>query len=320
MLYPCFQQVSDLACWAVLPASLWILGATVVVADRSAPPRAPRPLWPQEVVDTFFVDARTQLVGKRPEKRRTSAAETGNPTAPSHRPQDHVFAWSQLVDGDTLETEIKRIALRLRTDLKSPATFQSGGFKQCRREFSMLAVLFAVIDQFDQDVRWQRDAAALRDKFAQSGFHCKVASEDTYAEAKNRRDLLVDLLRGNHHRLLKPDTPEGASQVADRSVLMQWMERSQKERISVNMGNSSLFRRQAATVGHEAQLLAMLAEWISRPGYEYWDDDPYSRQTHQLRSAATELNAASQVPDYGRARRAAGRVGQACSNCHEDYR
>ena len=135
------------------------------------------------MIDTFFVDAREHLVGKRPDASRAPAAGTGNTAATSHHPIDGSFAWSQLVDSDTLETEIKRIALSLQANLKSPSLYQSGGFGQCRRDFSMLAVLFAVIHQFDEDVRWKRDAAALRDRFARSGFHCKVASEDAFAEA-----------------------------------------------------------------------------------------------------------------------------------------
>jgi hypothetical protein len=240
--------------------------------------------------------------------------------ATSQRPIDRSFAWSQLVDSDTLETEIKRIALSLQADLKSPSIFKSGGIRACRRNFSMLAVLFAVIHQFDEDVRWKRDAAALRARFAQSGFHCKVASEDTFAEAKLRRDQLLDLLRGNRPRLEKPAKLENAAQVADRHVLMQRMQRSLKQQLSPRMGNKTVFRAQAKTVGYEAQLLAMLAEWIGREGYDYWDDESYTLQARLLRDAATELAVASRQPDYGRARQAAGRMGQACSNCHEDYR
>jgi hypothetical protein len=147
-----------------------------------------------------------------------------------------------------------------------------------------------------------------------------VASEDTYAEAKERHDQLVDLLRGNQHRQEEPPEPVDGSQVADRSVLMQRMEQSLKVQISPNLGNKTVFRGQATTLGHEAQLLAMLAEWIGREGYEYWDDDSYAHEARQLRDAATELGAASRARDYGRARQAAGRIGQSCSNCHEDYR
>ena len=101
---------------------------------------------------------------------------------------------------------------------------------------------------------------------------------------------------------------------------MQHMEWSLKQKLSPHMGNKIAFHKQAEAVGHAAQLLAMLAEWIGREGYEYWDDESYALQASLLRNAATELGAASRQPDYSRARQAAGRAEQACSNCHEDYR
>ncbi len=309
----------SVARWLAPLAILWTTTLCTTMA-RAAPTHAPRPQWPQNVVDTFYLDAREHLVGQRPEAPTAPAAETDGTAATSRRPAEETFVWSQWVDSDTLETEIKRIALNLQEPLKSLSLFQSGGYIQCRRDFSMLAVLLAVIHQFDEDVRWQRDAAALRDRFARSGFHCKVASQDTYTEASRLRDQLLDLLRGNHPRMEKPTGSQDAAQIADRAVLMQRMEQSLKQKITPHMGSKGAFRKQAETVGHEAGLLAMLAQWIGREGYEYWDDESYALQARLLGNAATELAAASRQSDYSQARQAAGSLGQACGNCHDDYR
>ncbi len=301
---------------------------TTFAIDRQEPPRrAKPPHWSPEVLDTFFDDAREQLVGKRPEKQiaKVDASDsTGKPEAAAR------FQWSQWIDADVLVTEIKRLQKTLAADLKSPGQFKSGGFKQCRLDFSMLAVLFAVVHQYDEEVRWQRDAAALRDRFARTGLNCKVASDGAirdgaigdgaFAEAISRRDQLEALIRGNRSRMDKPADPEGWDKVADLPVLMQRMELSHEERISPQLGSSQVFRKGAKEVHHEAQLLAMLAEIISREGYEYWDDDAYAQYARQLRDAAVDLGRASSEQNYGLAREAAGRVGQACSGCHEDYR
>ena len=296
------------------------LERTLTAADPPNAPRAARPQWPQEVIDAFFVDAREHLVGPRPQRRQTEPSATGGLKANANGSQDLSTTWSQLVDGDTLETEVKRIAFQLQAELKSSGVFHGGGFQQCRRDFSMLAVLFAVIHQFDQDVRWQRDAAAWSHQFARCGFQCKEATDETFAEAKTQHDLLVDLLRGNRHRLEMPEAPTGYDQIADLTVLMQCMKESLREQISPHLGNNNLFRQHATDLEHQAQLLAMLAEWVGHEGYDYWDDESYAHQARQLRAAAIDMATASRQHEYGQARQAAGRIGKACSNCHEDYR
>ena len=53
-----------------------------------------------------------------------------------------------------------------------------------RDNFSLLAVLFAVIGQYDGEVRWQKDAANLRTLFGRAGFNCKVGTDNSFSEAK----------------------------------------------------------------------------------------------------------------------------------------
>ena len=69
------------------------------------------------------------------------------------------FAWSKLIDAETLETEIKRLAQAVAQDVTSPSEFKGGAYQACRRHFSVLATLFAIAAEYDGEVRWQ-DAAA----------------------------------------------------------------------------------------------------------------------------------------------------------------
>jgi cytochrome c556 len=59
---------------------------------------------------------------------------------------------------------------------------------------------------------------------------------------------------------------------------------------------------------------------MQREEYEYWDDAGFQELAAELRAATTELTNAAAEANYEAARAAAGRTGQACSQCHEGYR
>jgi len=85
---------------------------------------------------------------------------------------DHVIdrdpGTHQIIDAETIETEIKRLAQEVAKTVTAPAQFKGGGYKDCRREFSVLAALFAVSAEYDGDVRWKDAAAPLREAAATS--------------------------------------------------------------------------------------------------------------------------------------------------------
>jgi hypothetical protein len=290
-------------------------------ADQVAPPRRARPpVWTPDVLDVFFEDARDHLVGERPTASSGDAVAStpGPPRQPPPAVQRSV-AWSQLIDGETLAGEVKRIVAGLRDPLANPGKFKAGGYQQCRADFSLLAVLFGVIAEYDGDVRWRENAAPVRDALARAGESCKTATDQSFAEAAARKTDLDDLVRG--------ERPSGAgaelarwSDLAERPVLMQRMEQLLEEQISPAMANAREFSRRADDVRQEAELLALLAEVIQREEYEYWDDEGFKELAHELRSAATDLKRAAVEAEYEAARAAAARAGQACSQCHEGWR
>lgn len=292
--------------------------AAVNADEGQRPKRAKPPTWTQDVLDAFFEDAREHLVGERP---ATTVKGAAPPPVDDRRPVQPAgeFAWSQVVDGETLATEVKRVVAGLREPLANPGKFKAGGYKQCRADFSWLAVLFGVIAEYDGDVRWKTDAPALRAGLARAGQNCKTATDQTFAEATARKTDLDDLVRGDSLGGGAGESEKWSS-LADRVLLMQRMERGLQEGISPKVASAALFKKSLGDVRHEAELLAVLADVIVREEYEYWDDVAFREHARELQSAVSEVRRAVKAESYEAARAAAGRAGQACSDCHEGYR
>lgn len=304
------------------------VGGMGLAAEKAGPvKRAKPPVWSQDVIDEFFADAREQLVGERPVKRADSIAATpaegqGSDAATAEGASSNSGAatWSQLISGDTLAAEVKRLAATLRDPLANPAKFKAGGYKVCRGAFSELATLFAVIAEYDGDVRWQDDAPALREAFARAARNCKTGTDQTFAEGTELRTQLDDLVRGERLGGKPAPAPEQWSEIADRPLLMKRMESALQEGISPALANAREFSRKAVDVQQQAEVLAMLAAIIDREAFEYWDDENFQQQSNDLRAASRELTRAAAEANYEAARAAAGRASQSCTACHEGYR
>jgi hypothetical protein len=300
----------------------WAAPIVGLAAESSSPaPRVAAPAWSREVRATFFPDARRELVGTRPAGDVAAPREGGPATTPASAASGPEFAWSQRIDAEALTAEIKRLTNELAAPLANPSRFKSGGFQDCRRNFSVLAVLFGVAEQYDESLTLQRDAQQLRQLLARAGRNAKVATDQSFAEGRNRKADLDDALGGQR---LAEDAAEAEplvwSELAERPVLMQRMEALQQEGIGPLLANEGAFRREAARVREQAQVLGVLGEVVQREAFEYWDDETYAEFARSLVQASAELADAAQRGDYAAAREAAGRITQSCSQCHEGYR
>ena len=294
-------------------------------AEKQGPTQqAKPPIWSQDVLDEFFVDAREQLVGERPAKRTDAVAATSPAGQESGADSDaetgKPASWSQVISGDALAAEVKQLAATLREPLANPAKFKGGGYKTCRAAFNELAVLFAVIAEYDGDVRWQEDAPMLRDALARAARNCKTGTDQTFAEAAELRTQLDDLIRGERLGGKPAPPPERWSDLADRSLLMTRMESALQEGISPALSNAREFSRKAIDVQQQAEVLAILATLIDREEFEYWDDETFQEHSSALRAASRALTRAAAEANYEAARAAAGEASQSCSACHEGYR
>lgn len=278
------------------------------------PLRSRPPQWSVEVVEVFFEDARKHLTGDRPNKgpaRSATVATTSEAVDPQGDTQ-----WAALIEADSLANEVKRTHNRLIPLLARAGSFKSGGNADCRREFSLLAMLFGVVNEYDQEMRWQQKAAAMGALCSRAARACRVANDESFALATDVQSQVADLLRGQSisRQATVAETP------IDRGQLMLRMELAVEENISPWLANRKEFRRRKPDVAHESQLLAVLARTICRPGYDFVDDEGFVEIAHELQQASQMLTEASEQGDYEAARKAIGRASQSCSNCHDGYR
>jgi hypothetical protein len=228
--------------------------------------------------------------------------------------------WSKLIDADTIETEIKRLAQAVATDVTTPGPFKGGAYKACRQNFSLLAVLFAVAGEYDGNIRWQDGAPGLREEFARAGRNCRVGTDQTYQEAVRRKQELADLISGARPQARAADAKANWTEVSDRPPLMQRLNLAQQERLTKWLANKREFESHAEDVRHEAQVVAMLADVIAREGFDYWDDEQFAAHAEDLQVAATEMSAAVELGNFEKAQQAGSRITKACADCHEGYR
>jgi hypothetical protein len=289
--------------------------------------RARPPVWSADAKDAFFIDARTMLVGPRPDYSAVAGDVRGKSPAPNsggtpaaQPPAPTAASWSKLIDAEAIETEIKRAAQSVATNVTAPGPFKGGGYKACRRDFSLLAVLFAVTGEYDSAARWQDVAPGLREAFARAGRNAKVGTDATYNEATARKRDLEELIRGARPEVPSAEKAAAWGQLADRPPLMQRLNAAQQERLTKWLANEKEFASHADDVRHEAQIVALLADVIGREGFEYWDDAEYANYARELREAVGELAAAVKLKNYDQGRKALDRATKACANCHDGYR
>lgn len=301
--------------------------AAIAATKKSGPPskRARPPKWSPDVLDAFFPDARAKLVGERPAYDKATAVASsqtpsvsGTPAAANAAPTGG--GWSKLIDAETIETEIKRLAQEVAKDVTAPAPFKGGGYKDCRREFSVLAALFGVAAEYDGDVRWKDGAASLRDVFARAGRNCKVGTDQTYQEATQRKQDLADLISGNRPKPSDAEPKAEWSQVTDRPPLMQRLNIAQQDRLQKWLAAKGDFTAHRDDIKHEAQLAAAFADIITHKGFEFADDDTYIGFANDLKQAESDIAAAVDLNNFDQARAAYGKAAKSCANCHEGYR
>jgi hypothetical protein len=309
---------------------LWTLAGAVTVSlvtitsaeqPAAAQKYARPPKWPKDVVDTFFPDATAKLVGARPDYAQPAVVADTNSSPSTNGTNAVGGGWSKLIDAETVETEIKRLAQDVNKSVTAPAQFKGGGYKDCRRQFSVLAALFAVTAEYDGDVRWKDAASQLRNEFARAGRNCKVGTDQTFQEAKQRKQDLSDLVGGTRPKSSsEAETKADWGQVADRPPLMQRVNIAQQDRLTKWLASKQEFAAHRDDVKHEAQLIATVADIISRPGFEYADDETYAGYARDLKKSESEVAAAVDLDNYDQARQALGSASKACASCHEGYR
>lgn len=285
---------------------------------RAKPPAAE---WDKSTAKTFLDDAFGELEGARPDFAVARKAGGGGQTAIGAAPDaGGGFKWSALVSEETLTDEIKDMKRAVAEAVASGSDFKGGGYDRARDAFSTTALAFGIIAAFDKDIRWKKDAEAIRDLFARVGFNCKVGNEQSFNEAKLRAADLESLLDGTVPSA-RADREEDFrwSQVAGRPPLMSRLDTADAA-IAAAVASKGDFDKAVERLLHDAEIVAVIGEVIQKADYEYFDDDTYRGYASAMRDAALQLRTAVQEKNYEAARAAAGSLKKSCDTCHGDYR
>ncbi len=284
---------------------------------RSAPPTG---AWDKGTAGTFFDDAFSTLDGPRPALAPRAVAPAAAQAAAPGAGAAGGFRWSALVSEGTLTDEIKDMKSVVAEATARPSDFKGGGYEKAREAFSSIALAFAVIAAYDQDVRWKKDAEQARDLFARVGFNCKVGTDQSLAESKlGLADLEAMLDGGSPERQADLEDDFRWSQVAGRPALMTRLEAAETG-VGAGMASKAEFDRRLAELVHDAEMVAAIGEAVQQPDFEYHDDDTYRGYASAMRDAALRLRAACVEKNYEAARSAAGDLKKSCDACHGDYR
>lgn len=310
-----------------LVVGAFFVGQFIFAAPGAGPARARPPKWRDADSNIFFADAREKLAGARPDAAsRTAAAAPAAgavgaaPAAGGTAAAGGAFAWSKLIAPETIEDEIKAQQPKVSDAVSTKPRFMGGGYKEARTEFSVIALMFGIIGEYDGDVRWKSQAAGIRDLMGRAGQNCKVATDASFNESKVRKDDLESLVRGGNIELPNAEAKATWDKVTGRPPLMVRLEQAQQQGVAVYTANAGEFEKHSDALLHEAQVIAAIAEVIQREGYEYADDSTYLGFAVQMRQAAVEVADAVKLKNYDAARKASGNIEKACSSCHEGFR
>lgn len=305
--------------------------ATSANAQVTKPARAVEPTFqPGQFEGVFFSNPADQLQGQRPTSGQATAAQpiaATNSSAPASStrgsPATDSPGWNAMISPVSLEDLIKGSKLRLDKIITSPNAFKGGGFVEARTEFSLQALLFAIIESYAGDVRWKSSAQVARQRFARVAANTKVGSDQVFSEAKARLLDLGDLISGTP---LEAGNDVSAvaevnwSELIDRVPLMQLLEWAHEENLSKLVANERTFQEERDAVLRYAELIAVLGKVALADEMPDASDEEYRALAQTMVEQAGQVVLAIKTSNAEQARTAAAQIGQSCTNCHDNYR
>ena len=286
--------------------------------------RAKRPIFTERDKDGIFFDNvfDEALVGNRP---AAGAAETpagpafGQPPASGGGGAEG-FAWSQYIGSDVLETEIKRLQRKVSQEVTSPTKYKTE-YKKARYSFNMLAIMFGIIlEHDDENVRWKRVASVAHPSFVVAAKNARRPDQDSYNYAVGRRDDLQELVRGgNMSSNEKPVESFEWGDAVGRNAIMQRLQECVDNSKPI-LSNKEGFAENPDELLLEATIVAALAQILVDETMEDGDDEDYAAHSIAMSNGALEIVSALQTGNYAGAEAGLNKINQSCSNCHDEYR
>lgn len=329
------RRRSSLAGLLIVPAilSVAVPGTSQESTGRVPVPRASRPTFDERQVrsDWFENLVDQALVGTRPDSlgrvvtvggagNGSGSGTSGSGDSAGPAPAPAGFDWSTLIGADVIEDQVKQVKLSTDANVTTPNKFAGGGYAVSRADFSVLAMLFAIVHEYPTQVRWKNDAPALRDAFARAAANCKTGSPQAYNEAKLRKQDLTDIVGGNSFSGAAPAEPVNDwATICDRAPLMERLQ-SAIDRLKEATSSEAAFQSKLDEIRAEAAMTAAIGHVLTLEGMEDSGESSYAEISIEMRDAATSLGEAVRNSIYDQAVSAVGRIGQSCDRCHNDWR
>jgi hypothetical protein len=328
-LFGSFSKKSAFFILIAFAASTCVYSQTVIrKPQRATPPN----LEKDDFQGVFFDKVEEQLVGSPPEagvmagatnssSQSSSGGAASNPGSANDENQNGAGAiWKERISPQSIEDLVKETKLRLDSVITTPAKFSAGAFKDARRNFTLLATLFAVIELYPEKIKWQASAPVARARFSRVAANTKVGSAPAYNEAKLRLDDINSMLKGATLTDPSPSVEIAWTDIADRIPSMQLLEWGFRENLSSKASSEDSFSQNSEEILKFAELIAMLGETLYQPGMTDGDDDEYKALAKKMIDEATKITQAVKLNNPTMAREAAGQIDQACNACHSSYR
>ncbi len=305
-----------------ITVAFYLIVVSVSADERRAPP--PK-ISADQTRGVFFDDLSEAIRGERPSlavlrgSKSTEAAASAMASPDEKNANEVDDVWSTIISPSSIEDEVKRTRLHYDNVISTPGAFNSGGFKDARLDLSILAMLFAVINEHSGDVRWKDQAAVARDLLARTAFNCKAGSTQVYNEAKLRKSDLQDLVSGTGLTSRDAEAENAWPEIVDRTPLMEYAERLVKS-LEDSCRDLESFEENADAIKRDAELLSTVGEVLTQEGMDESDDDDYVQLSHAMVDQTKRVVEALGRTDFETVRGGVGSIRQRCDACHEQYR
>lgn len=249
----------------------------------------------------------------------TGAATSANTAAGDEPANGTELAWNQLIGREAVEDEIKRLQQQLTGQVTTVTKFKTE-YGTVRQSLAMLSLWFAVVADYQEEIRWREQAGAAQASFARAAANARVASDQAFQYAKARLDDLTQLVRGSSVQF-----PESApeeldwSAVVDRTSMMVRLDEILAE-LKQNTANDDSIRENTDRILHQASLVAVMGRVMVQPNMDDADDEDYAKLSEKMTAASLAISQAVQSTDLELVRNSVNRLEQSCNKCHENWR
>lgn len=229
--------------------------------------------------------------------------------------------WSDIVSATMLENEIKSRLADLNPLLVNQEKFVVEGYREARHHFNELAVLFAVISNYEKDVRWKEEAGAMARQLGRTAQNCKVGTPPVFFQSKASRDTLLLLVRGKDVQFPKAHIGpiENWGAIYDRAPMMGRMNAA-FEQAKKKVADKKQFADHHDEIVRKGEVVGLVAMLIRQQGSEDSGDQEYRDYATRLSMSAKKFVAAANAKDRPAAVRAVGLIGTSCARCHDEYK